>query len=113
MSVLVICFVFSRRRRHTRCALVTGFQTCALPFFFTECETPISLGPGASVQSTFDTFWGSESLIAFGNATSSRVLLSHSLVRSRHLMSLSVRSEEGRGGTECVSMCNFRWLPYH
>src|SRR3546814_5628149 len=25
------CFFFSIRRRHTRCALVTGFQTCALP----------------------------------------------------------------------------------
>src|SRR3546814_7702320 len=24
---------FSRRRRHTRCALVTGVQTCALPIF--------------------------------------------------------------------------------
>src|SRR3546814_21088800 len=27
----VICFFFSSRRRHTRCALVTGVQTCALP----------------------------------------------------------------------------------
>src|SRR3546814_7469101 len=27
-------FVFSSRRRHTRCALVTGVQTCALPIFF-------------------------------------------------------------------------------
>src|SRR3546814_6305154 len=26
-----MCFVFSSRRRHTRCALVTGVQTCALP----------------------------------------------------------------------------------
>src|SRR3546814_9990525 len=26
-----MCFFFSRRRRHTRCALVTGVQTCALP----------------------------------------------------------------------------------
>src|SRR3546814_14322651 len=25
------CFVLSSRRRHTRCALVTGVQTCALP----------------------------------------------------------------------------------
>src|SRR3546814_8142170 len=25
--------VFSRRRRHTRCALVTGVQTCALPIY--------------------------------------------------------------------------------
>src|SRR3546814_20788524 len=29
-SVLVL-FFFSSRRRHTRCALVTGVQTCALP----------------------------------------------------------------------------------
>src|SRR3546814_7488891 len=28
---LIILFVFSSRIRHTRCALVTGFQTCALP----------------------------------------------------------------------------------
>src|SRR3546814_9203914 len=26
-------FFFSSRRRHTRCALVTVFQTCALPIF--------------------------------------------------------------------------------
>src|SRR3546814_9537681 len=28
---MVNCFFFSSRRRHTRCALVTGVQTCALP----------------------------------------------------------------------------------
>src|SRR3546814_3968383 len=37
MTVTVeICsfiFFFSSRRRHTRCALVTGVQTCALPIF--------------------------------------------------------------------------------
>src|SRR3546814_6427150 len=27
----ICCFFFSSRRRHTRCALVTGVQTCALP----------------------------------------------------------------------------------
>src|SRR3546814_10386889 len=27
----VTVFFFSSRRRHTRCALVTGVQTCALP----------------------------------------------------------------------------------
>src|SRR3546814_8653985 len=30
LSVIVF-FFFSSRRRHTRCALVTGVQTCALP----------------------------------------------------------------------------------
>src|SRR3546814_1246130 len=29
----MFCFFFSSRRRHTRCALVTGVQTCALPIF--------------------------------------------------------------------------------
>src|SRR3546814_6755040 len=29
----LLFFFFSGRRRHTRCALVTGVQTCALPIF--------------------------------------------------------------------------------
>src|SRR3546814_5130554 len=29
----VIYFLFSSRRRHTSCALVTGVQTCALPIW--------------------------------------------------------------------------------
>src|SRR3546814_3195816 len=28
---MFVFFLFSSRRRHTRCALVTGVQTCALP----------------------------------------------------------------------------------
>src|SRR3546814_1430885 len=28
-----VCLFFSSRRRHTRCALVTGVQTCALPIY--------------------------------------------------------------------------------
>src|SRR3546814_5481906 len=31
--MLLHFFFFSSRRRHTRCALVTGVQTCALPIF--------------------------------------------------------------------------------
>src|SRR3546814_8483046 len=31
--VIIVCFFFSSRRRHTRCALVTGVQTCALPIY--------------------------------------------------------------------------------
>src|SRR3546814_19333319 len=31
---LGVCFFFSSRRRHTRCALVTGVQTCALPISY-------------------------------------------------------------------------------
>src|SRR3546814_7630089 len=44
MAVVHVCylFFFSSRRRHTRCALVTGVQTCALPILSRygaeECE---------------------------------------------------------------------------
>src|SRR3546814_3138983 len=31
MFYMLLYFFFSSRRRHTRCALVTGVQTCALP----------------------------------------------------------------------------------
>src|SRR3546814_1652365 len=31
MFTSCVVFFFSSRRRHTRCALVTGVQTCALP----------------------------------------------------------------------------------
>src|SRR3546814_4095095 len=43
-SVLVIFFFFffSSRRRHTRCALVTGVQTCALPI-----SAAVLVGPHA------------------------------------------------------------------
>src|SRR3546814_462445 len=33
MTVIFHCVFFSSRRRHTRCALVTGVQTCALPIY--------------------------------------------------------------------------------
>src|SRR3546814_8738400 len=35
----IVLFFFSSRRRHTRCALVTGVQTCALPI----CSFPAAL----------------------------------------------------------------------
>src|SRR3546814_10686632 len=36
------CFFFSSRRRHTRCALVTGVQTCAFPICFARNSSPRS-----------------------------------------------------------------------
>src|SRR3546814_2517695 len=34
-------FFFSSRRRHTRCALVTGVQTCALPILVSSNDNPV------------------------------------------------------------------------
>src|SRR3546814_20414870 len=38
--MLWVCFFFSSRSRHTRCALVTGVQTCALPILRTATTAP-------------------------------------------------------------------------
>src|SRR3546814_5773143 len=47
---LFFVFFFSSRRRHTRCALVTGVQTCALPIFLHDRwgTPPSDDGPFAS-----------------------------------------------------------------
>src|SRR3546814_675032 len=44
----VVYFLFSSRRRHTRCALVTGVQTCALPICLCVqvCPTGIDIRDG-------------------------------------------------------------------
>src|SRR3546814_4150776 len=46
--MLVLFFFFSSRRRHTRCALVTGVQTCALPI----SKMQNLMGPAGSGQLT-------------------------------------------------------------
>src|SRR3546814_7625981 len=38
-------FFFSSRRRHTRCALVTGVQTCALPIYRDIQTSSLNLNP--------------------------------------------------------------------
>src|SRR3546814_6351488 len=39
----LLLFFFSSRRRHTRCALVTGVQTCALPILTRQGMTLVPL----------------------------------------------------------------------
>src|SRR3546814_4633668 len=60
MGVLVL-FFFSSRRRHTRCALVTGVQTCGLPIYVLETdprEAGELIGPGLVLQASI---WPSRS----------------------------------------------------
>src|SRR3546814_10224512 len=45
-------FLFSSRRRHTRCALVTGVQTCALPI-----STDIVLAFSGGLDTSFFVPW--------------------------------------------------------
>src|SRR3546814_6782137 len=52
--VFVFLFFFSSRRRHTRCALVTGVQTCALPIL-AVCRSSTS-PPAGGFNSTETIF---------------------------------------------------------
>src|SRR3546814_7196129 len=60
---MYVSFFFSSRRRHTRCALVTGVQTCALPILADVIaqEEKVASGPEAaalmrSVVEQFDNY---------------------------------------------------------
>src|SRR3546814_17085172 len=44
--MIVVSFFFSSRRRHTRCALVTGVQTCALPIWAVAVPAPDTVAAG-------------------------------------------------------------------
>src|SRR3546814_3047600 len=80
----MLCFFFfSSRRRHTRCALVTGVQTCALPILTLGKDGPDTVVPGlfavgeaACVSVHGANRLGSNSLIdlvVFGRATGHRL----------------------------------------
>src|SRR3546814_12779978 len=93
MVFFVLFFFFSSRRRHTRCALVTGVQTCALPIY----------GRGAP-----------DALCGAGDESGGRGRHGGNLARYRRSAATSApRSEERRVGKECVSTCRSRWSPYH
>src|SRR3546814_19702070 len=52
---VVLFFFFSSRRRHTRCALVTGVQTCALPIYrLVEGGIQLHLGFAVGEDATLD-----------------------------------------------------------
>src|SRR3546814_5045907 len=101
---IMYCFFFSSRRRHTRCALVTGVQTCALPILFAQVVDTRSFSRAA------------EALRLTQSTVSEHVRLLEDEVGTRLFDRLgreTVRSEERRVGKECVSTCRSRWSPYH
>src|SRR3546814_1215906 len=103
-----VCFFFSSRRRHTRCALVTGVQTCALPIygFHATLKAQFRLAPGISARSLHDRL----ATFAAGRASFRAPPLKVSAIGT--FIALT-RSEERRVGKECVSTCSSRWSPYH
>src|SRR3546814_11793249 len=95
--VLLHCiFFFSSRRRHTRCALVTGVQTCALPISrllaWADPHHPPRLPRGSLLRAPPAPRVRALARAGGGDG--------------------GARSEERRVGKECVSTCRSRWSPY-
>src|SRR3546814_18781583 len=105
---MVDCGFFSSRRRHTRCALVTGVQTCALPILLVE-----PLGRLFSIELAVKLIVMTiPALTVSGLLWIAREV--HGRVPATALFALPIaRSEERRVGKEGVSTCRSRWSPYH
>src|SRR3546814_1114016 len=116
-------FFFSSRRRHTRCALVTGVQTCALPIWQ-------AWAPALELSDQFAGVVTGHPLVENDGGKLHPVARAEHGNRcfriSRHdgapaftrgerrdEPALRRRSEERRVGKECVSPCRSRWSPDH
>src|SRR3546814_1934549 len=103
-------FCFSSRRRHTRCALVTGVQTCALPISLRRDVLFDLVGDRPTVNlggSVVDAERAQLAKHAFDDRVAGHP------EPTENLHATIGRSEERRVGKEFVSTFRFRWSPYH
>src|SRR3546814_12993063 len=116
------------RRRHTRCALVTGVQTCALPIsqHAAHLERVVhelrQQTPPAATDSDEREIWvqrGDNHVrlllreVEWAESERDYVYI-HNHERAFLLLTTmtALRSEERRVGKECVSTVISRWSPY-
>src|SRR3546814_987468 len=107
-------FFFSSRRRHTRCELVTGVQTCALPICAQQIFIDKDRGAEIYVRASGGTYLslrngeptGFAPLKGLDDSPRNLAFL------ERLIRQLVTRSEERRVGKECVSTFKSRWSPY-
>src|SRR3546814_6271271 len=110
-----VLFFFSSRRRHTRCALVTGVQTCALPIYrFIDAPEDLK-------ELLVKEMRDGDVLLLKGSHGSRIHELVETLKDSSDGQAVengigdfgpareAARSEERRVGKECVSTCRSRW----
>src|SRR3546814_12540975 len=114
-------FFFSSRRRHTRCALVTGVQTCALPIFvrhIAALDLPPCLIDGEIIaygRNGNPDFSALQAILKRGHGSQDEAadlfLFAFDLLEQDGTSLAS--SEERRVGKECVSTCRSRCSPSH
>src|SRR3546814_10551343 len=92
VSEIIFCI---RRRRHTRCSLLTGVQTCALPICLTSGDPKSDLPAALQEARRVGQRLSQACVSAIQDFTSAS----------------DNRTEERRVGKECVSTCRSRWSP--
>src|SRR3546814_9740523 len=113
--VLCLQFFFSSIRLHTRCALVTGVQTCALPICSAHTEGAVVVSDQTRIIGVGTQKGGPGKTTTVVNVMAAlawagqRVAIADFDPQSNATM----RQEERRVGKECVSTCRSRWTPYH
>src|SRR3546814_1418724 len=120
-SALLFSFFFSSRRRHTRCALVTGVQTCALPISCANAPQMkkvleyIDVGKadgatllcGGKVDPELGGLFVQPTI--FDNVDNGMRIAQEEVFGP--ILSIVTRSEERRVGNEWVSTCRSLWTP--
>src|SRR3546814_6265969 len=104
-------FFVSSKRRHTRCALVTGVQTCALPICCATGYTQLTIAASITITAVNEYL---SPYCEWVTPTSGMFIWFKlkidlpMLELFERMVELNIRSEERRVGKECVSPCRFR-----
>src|SRR3546814_19085772 len=107
---MFLLFFFSSRRRHTRCALVTGVQTCALPISIGEYSVAVvdayhGQGLARMMSAALLIQCRAEGLAEIDVHILSDKRAAARLVHALAARWMPERSEGRRVGTMCVSTC--------
>src|SRR3546814_12474021 len=127
MSLCPCLFFFSSRRRHTRCALVTGVQTCALPIYAPARIEPVLAAEAERIARELAEGLDYVGVLAVELFDCGDHVLVNEMAPRVHnsghwTMDAAVtsqfeqhirRSEERRVGKAGVSTCRLRGSPYH
>src|SRR3546814_16475814 len=103
----IASFFFSSRRRHTRCALVTRVQTCALPI------SALLLGERPREGVAVARLILAAVAVFLALLLFLAPFLRLGIVGFGRHVGVDPRSDERRVGKECVSKSGSRWTPYH
>src|SRR3546814_15481625 len=136
---MLFFFFFSSRRRHTRCALVTGVQTCALPILVRDgvilavaANAPRTLNDptahaeirairAAAEALGTDRLEGCDLWVTLEPCAMCAGAIAHARIARLYYGASDPkggavapgRSVERRVGAECDSPCRSRWARYH